>query len=199
MFINLKAKDVDSTSAGDENQHPLDILSSMIQTIGENGDDSAVDPKLKDSMNDLVSKSRRLIAEQQKEIQFLKSKLTSEIPFNATQSKSPCLSKEQLQQLKNEIQDMDKIGAMGFSDFSNKDDPFIALDSLLFDGVAAQVSQKCPMIDQLIKTLAIGARTNENLGKKTEDYKFKAAMQVLYALNDIRSQKANSDFCKLFG
>ena len=56
------------------------------------------------------------------------------------------------------------------------------IGEMYFDNLATDVERQCPMITEIVKLLVTGKR-----------------VQVLLALDDIRSQKTKSDFSTLFG
>ena len=66
------------------------------------------------------------------------------------------------------------------------------LESILgentFDTFATNVRDNCPVLTDIIETLAIGKWSQYNKGKKTESYKFKTALQMILALDDIKAK-----------
>lgn len=87
--------------------------------------------------------------------------------------------------LKESLQELDELDIM--------------IPSSLFSSIASKVKEQCPIISGLLETLAVGQHTSRNCGKKNEDYKFKCALQMLSAVNEIHSQKSESDISTLFG
>ena len=81
----------------------------------------------------------------------------------------------------------------------DEDDLELMIGEMYFDNLATDVERQCPMITEIVKLLVTGKRDERNTGKKVPEYKFKSAVQVLLALDDIRSQKTKSDFSTLFG
>ena len=73
------------------------------------------------------------------------------------------------------------------------------IGEMYFDNLATDVERQCPMLTEIVKLLVTGKRDERNTGKKAPEFKFKSAVQVLLALDDIRSQKTKSDFSTLFG
>ena len=75
----------------------------------------------------------------------------------------------------------------------------VVIPSSHFSSIASKVKEQCPIISNLLETLAIGQHTSRNCGKKSADNKFKCALQMLCAVNEIHSQKSDSDISTLFG
>ena len=81
----------------------------------------------------------------------------------------------------------------------DEDDLELMIGEMYFDNLATDVERQCPMLTEIVKLLVTGKRDERNTGKKAPEFKFKSAVQVLLALDDIRSQKTKSDFSTLFG
>ena len=68
-----------------------------------------------------------------------------------------------------------------------------------FDQLADAIKLKCPLLTNIVNSLAVGKSTEKNVGKKDCDFKFKAAIQTIMALDDIRSERFKSSFSTIFG
>ena len=67
------------------------------------------------------------------------------------------------------------------------------------DQLTNDIKLKCPLLTNIVNSLAVGKSTEKNVGKKDCDFKFKAAIQTVMALDDIRSERSKSSFSTIFG
>ena len=56
-----------------------------------------------------------------------------------------------------------------------------------------------PTLTRFIEAIAIGDWKKYKTGKKSSSFKFKSAIQILLALDDIKSQRTTTNFSTLFG
>ena len=80
---------------------------------------------------------------------------------------------------------------------AEKQEEFLSLESAAQDNCEDAITQ----IQDTLRSLQLQDTklTEENTGKKTESFKWKCAVHVLFSLIDIRSQKSKSKFSELFG
>ena len=109
------------------------------------------------------------------------------------------LKEEQRLQLQKELTTLQQLQKIGICNLKDEDDLELMIGEMYFDNLATDVERQCPMITEIVKLLVTGKRDERNTGKKAPEFKFKSAVQVLLALDDIRSQKTKSDFSTLFG
>ena len=112
---------------------------------------------------------------------------------------SVSLKEEQRLKLQKELTTLQQLQKIGICNLKDEDDLELMIGEMYFDNLATDVERQCPMITEIVKLLVTGKRDERNTGKKAPEYKFKSAVQVLLALDDIRSQKTKSDFSTLFG
>ena len=112
---------------------------------------------------------------------------------------SVSLKEEQRLKLQKELTTLQQLQNIGICNLKDEDDLQLMIGEMYFDNLATDVERQCPMITEIVKLLVTGKRDERNTGKKAPEYKFKSAVQVLLALDDIRSQKTKSDFSTLFG
>ena len=72
-------------------------------------------------------------------------------------------------------------------------------NNTMFTEFANSVHENCPMLTSIIETISIGDWTKYNTGRKSSSYKFKSTIQMVLALDDIKSQRTSSNFSTLFG
>lgn len=109
------------------------------------------------------------------------------------------LKEEQRLKLQRELTTLQQLQNIGICNLKDEDDLELMIGEMYFDNLATDVERQCPMITEIVKLLVTGKRDERNTGKKAPEFKFKSAVQVLLALDDIRSQKTKSDFSTLFG
>ena len=109
------------------------------------------------------------------------------------------VKEEQRLQLQKELTTLQQLQKIGICNLKDEDDLELMIGEMYFDNLATDVERQCPMITEIVKLLVTGKRDERNTGKKAPEFKFKSAVQVLLALDDIRSQKTKSDFSTLFG
>ena len=109
------------------------------------------------------------------------------------------VKEEQRLQLQKELSTLQQLQNIGICNLKDEDDLELMIGEMYFDNLATDVERQCPMITEIVKLLVTGKRDERNTGKKAPEFKFKSAVQVLLALDDIRSQKTKSDFSTLFG
>ena len=63
-----------------------------------------------------------------------------------------------------------------------------------FDQLTNDIKLKCPLLTNVANSLAVGKSTEKNVGKKDCDFKLKAAIQTVMALDDIRSERFSTVF-----
>ena len=96
------------------------------------------------------------------------------------------------------MKELEKIGTFGLKDCQSSELEEI-LNDLFFQRTTTTIIDKCPLLTEMIQIVAVGKNTNNNSGKKNTSYKLKCAIQLLFALTDIRSQSNESEFSKIFG
>ena len=109
------------------------------------------------------------------------------------------VKEEQRLKLQKELTTLQQLQSIGICNLKDEDDLELMIGEMYFDNLATDVERQCPMITEIVKLLVTGKRDERNTGKKAPEFKFKSAVQVLLALDDIRSQKTKSDFSTLFG
>ena len=109
------------------------------------------------------------------------------------------VKEEQRLKLQKELTTLQQLQNIGICNLKDEDDLELMIGEMYFDDLATDVERQCPMITEIVKLLVTGKRDERNTGKKAPEFKFKSAVQVLLALDDIRSQKTKSDFSTLFG
>ena len=109
------------------------------------------------------------------------------------------VKEEQRLKLQKELTTLQQLQNIGICNLKDEDDLELMIGEMYFDNLATDVERQCPMITEIVKLLVTGKRDERNTGKKAPEFKFKSAVQVLLALDDIRSQKTKSDFSTLFG
>ena len=95
---------------------------------------------------------------------------------------SVSLKEEQRLKLQKELTTLQQLQKIGICNLKDEDDLELMIGEMYFDNLATDVERQCPMITEIVKLLVTGKR-----------------VQVLLALDDIRSQKTKSDFSTLFG
>ena len=60
--------------------------------------------------------------------------------------------------------------------------------------LASPLCESCPLLTEIVETLAVGKWSKYNKSKKTVSYKFKTALQMVLALDYIKSQRTNTAF-----
>ena len=114
--------------------------------------------------------------------------------------KEKAISVTDREKIENEIGIMARISKLDLKgSLEEVDELDEMIPSALFSSIVSKIKEQCPVLSNLLETLAVGQHTSRNCGKKNEDYKFKCAVQVLSAVNEIRSQKSDSDLSTLFG
>ena len=78
------------------------------------------------------------------------------------------------------------------------DDNMIFVPSF-FENIALNIKEKCPLLTSIIECLALGNATKRNTSKKDSNFKFKAALQAILALDDVKSERTKSSFSIIFG
>lgn len=101
--------------------------------------------------------------------------------------------------LESELKDFKRICEVDVQDMSQSDDLGLLLNEASFGNFANNVREQCPTLTHMIETIAIGDWTKYNTGKKSCSFKFKSAIQLLLALDDIKTQKSTTNFSTLFG
>ena len=101
--------------------------------------------------------------------------------------------------LEAELKECRKFCKVGVERMTKSDNLESILGENTFDTFATNVRDNCPVLTDIIETLAIGKWSQYNKGKKTESYKFKTALQMILALDDIKSQRTTTEFSTLFG
>ena len=81
----------------------------------------------------------------------------------------------------------------------HEDDLELVVNERFFENMAREVDEKCPILKEIIQVLATGTRDDRNTGGKKTAYKFKSALHIVLALDDIKSQQSKSDFSTVFG
>lgn len=109
------------------------------------------------------------------------------------------LRNEQRLELQKEISTLQQLQNIGICNLKDEDDLELMLGEMYFDNLATEAEKQCPLLTEIVKLLVTGKRDGRNTGKKAPEYKFKSAIQVILAVDDIRSQKTKSDFSTLFG
>ena len=105
----------------------------------------------------------------------------------------------ELSELKEELKTFEQLGqTLDFLDSEDLTYTNRLPSSLTFDTVASQVQESCPKLTRLVNVIAVGDRSHDNL-RRDSSCKFKNAVQMLFALVNIRSQKSKNSFSKLFG
>ena len=105
----------------------------------------------------------------------------------------------ELSELTEELKTFEQLGqTLDFVDIEDLTDTNRLLSSLTFDTVASRVQESCPKLTRLVNVIAVGNRSHDNL-RRDSSYKFKNAVQMLFSLVNIRSQKSKNSFSKLFG
>ena len=79
-------------------------------------------------------------------------------------------------------------------DMTNSEDLHAIVEETTFDSFANDVRNHCPVLTDIIETLAVGKWSKYNKGKKNQHYKFKVALQMILALDDIKSQRTCTEF-----
>lgn len=101
--------------------------------------------------------------------------------------------------LEAELTEFKNICKVGVVDMTKSEDLDSIFGETTFDTFATNVRDCCPLLTGIIETLAIGKWSKYNKGKKTQSYKFKVALQMILALDDIKSQRTSTEFSTLFG
>ena len=109
------------------------------------------------------------------------------------------LKEEQRLKLQKELTTLQQLQNIGICNLKDEDDLELMIGEMYFDNLATDVERQCPILTEIVKLLVTAKRDERNTGKKAPEFKFKSAVQVLLALDDIRSQKTKSDFSTLFG
>lgn len=104
--------------------------------------------------------------------------------------------KKGLQKELNYVQTLTDIGVKRLNE---DDDLELVFNGLFFENMAREVEEKCAILKEIIQVLATGTQDDRNTGKKKPAYKFKSALHIVLALDDIKSQKSKSDFSTVFG
>lgn len=119
--------------------------------------------------------------------------------LNDLDSVKGSLKEEQRLKLQKELTTLQQLQNIGICNLKKEDDLELMIAEMYFDNLATDVESQCPMITEIVKLLVTGKRDERNTGKRAPEFKFKSAVQVLLALDDLRSQKTKSDFSTLFG
>jgi hypothetical protein len=111
---------------------------------------------------------------------------------NSKEHKPPfCNDQDQLkfdkQALEVELLEFQKICQFRVMDMTENED----LNFIFGEGTFDQIA--------IVETLAVGKWSKYNKCKKTVSYKFKTALQMVLALDDIKSQRTTTAFSTLFG
>lgn len=101
--------------------------------------------------------------------------------------------------LQKEMQYLQTLTDIGMKKINEEDDLEVVLNEHFFDNISKKVEENCPILKEIVQVLATGTRDDRNTGKKTSAYKFKSALQLVLALDDIKSQHSTSDFSTVFG
>lgn len=109
------------------------------------------------------------------------------------------LKSEQRLELQKELSTLQQLQHIGICNLKDEDDLELMIGETYFDNLATEAERQCPLLTEIVKVLVTGKRDERNTGKKAPEFKFKSAIQMLFALDDIRSQKSKSDFSTLFG
>lgn len=114
-------------------------------------------------------------------------------------SSVPTLTSTQKKALEMELKCLEDLAQFGIRDLEDEDDLTVLIGELCFDKLAENVQMHCPLVTDIVKCLTSTPRLGRNTGKKDEMFKFKSGLQLIQALQTIRSQKVNSDFSTMFG
>ena len=119
--------------------------------------------------------------------------------LNDLDSVKGSVKEDQRLKLQKELTTLQQLQNIGICNLKKEDDLELMIGEMYFDNLATDVERQCPMITEIVKLLVTGKRDERNTGKRAPEFKFKSAVQVLLALDDLRSQKTKSDFSTLFG
>lgn len=147
---------------------------------------------------------KQLIEQLMKQNQLLTKELAKSKQEIATLTEShnisESLSDQQCQILDKEMTFLREMYCIDFEDnFVQSADHSMVIMPNFFDEIALNVKNKCPLLTSIISTLAIGKSTERNTGKKDSNFKFKAALQAILSLDDVKSERTKSSFSILFG
>ena len=109
------------------------------------------------------------------------------------------LSVKEIKILDKEMELLRQMYFIDLENFGETSGEDIILVPSFFEGVASNVKEKCPLLTSIVKTLAVGTSTERNSGKKDSKYKFKAALQAILAMDDVKSERTKSSFSVIFG
>ena len=129
--------------------------------------------------------------------ELAKSKEAIEI-LKATKTDG-CLSEKQCKQLEQEMTVVRQLYSIDLDNFAEPCEDNNVIMPSFFDQLTNDVKLKCPLLTNIVNSLAVGKSTEKNVGKKDCDFKFKAAIQTVMALDDIRSERSKSSFSTIFG
>lgn len=101
--------------------------------------------------------------------------------------------------LKKELNYLQTLTDIGVKNINEEDDLEVVFNEQFFENTSKKVEENCPILKDIIQVLATGPRDDRNTGKKTSAYKFKSALQLVLALDEIKSQHSASDFSTVFG
>ena len=108
-------------------------------------------------------------------------------------------SKFDKQALEVELLEFQKICQFRVMDMTESEDLNFIFGEGTFDQIAIKVREYCPLLTKIVETLAVGKWSKYNKYKKTVSYKFKTALQMVLALDDIKSPRTTTAFSTLFG
>lgn len=101
--------------------------------------------------------------------------------------------------LQSELKDFKHICEVNVPDMTQNYDLGLLFNEASFGSFANNVREQCPNLTRFIEAISIGDWTKYNTGKKSSSFKFKSAIQMLLALDDIKSQRTTTNFSTLFG
>ena len=139
------------------------------------------------------------VAESRARIDALENKKMILLERLSASTRSDNSDLSELSELKEELKTFEQLGrTLDFLDIEDLTDTNRLLSSLIFDTVASQVQESCPKLTRLVNVIVVGDRSHDNL-RRDSSHTSKNAVQILFTLVNIRSQKSKNSFSKLFG
>ena len=109
------------------------------------------------------------------------------------------LSDKQVKQLDEEMEVVRQLYSIDLEHFAEPHEDGNVVLPGFFDSIADNINLQCPLLTKIIDCLAVGKSSKKNVGKKDCSFKFKAAIQAIMALDDIKSERSKSSFSTIFG
>ena len=160
---------------------------------------------LKNVVVDKVSAEKKLesvtleMRKMEKKLNLLEKAQTKNLVSTQNLESDVRLTANQKENLNKEIKEFCNIGSFVMKNMDRVEDLDKLFSKVFFQNIIDKVKDKCPMLFQIVETFVITSSTSRNTGKKNENYKLKCAVQLLFAMADIRNQSNASEFSKMLG